>query len=202
LSNVLAAQWDSPSFVPYRNSFPAEHRTSPEALSSHFNDLVSRDVKISYLKDLQGYLWVKGYESGEIQCPLFPDVHPAFLAWQSAGIPIAIYSSGSVAAQKLLFQHTNSEPDADLRPLISGYFDTVNAGMKEDASSYQKIAASRQEDISKWLFFSDRVEEIEAAKEAGMQAIVVVREGNAPLSEEQKKTHDLVASFEEIEIAR
>jgi enolase-phosphatase E1 len=202
LPNVLATQWDSPSFASYRNSFPAEHRTSPEALASHFNDLVSRDVKISYLKDLQGYLWVKGYESGEIRCPLFPDVHPSFLAWQNVGIPIAIYSSGSVAAQKLLFQHTNSEPDADLRPLISGYFDTVNAGMKKDASSYQKIATSRQEDISKWLFLSDRAEEIEAAKEAGMQAIVVVREGNAPLSEEEKKMHDLVASFEEIEIAK
>jgi enolase-phosphatase E1 len=171
-------------------------------LSAHFNDLVSRDVKISYLKDLQGYLWVNGYESGEIRCPLFPDVHPSFLAWQKAGIPIIIYSSGSVAAQKLLFRYTNSTPDADLMPLISGYFDTVNAGMKKDASSYRKIAASRQKDISNWLFLTDRVEEVEAAKEAGMQSLVVVREGNAPLTEEEKKRHDLVASFEEIKIAR
>jgi len=202
LPNVLATQWDSPSFAPYRNGFPAEYRSSPEALSAHFNDLVSRDVKISYLKDLQGYLWIKGYESGEIRCPLFPDVHPSFLAWQKAGIPIVIYSSGSVAAQKLLFQYTSSEPDADLRPLISAYFDTVNAGMKKDASSYQKIAASRREDIGRWLFLSDRVEEVKAAKEAGMQSLVVVREGNAPLTEAEKKKYDLVASFEEIKIAR
>jgi len=157
-------------------------------------------VKISYLKDLQGYLWVKGYESGEIRCPLFPDVHPSFLSWQRAGIPIVIYSSGSVAAQKLLFQYTNSKPDADLRPLISGYFDTVNAGMKGHDSSYVTITESRGEEIGKWLFLSDRVEEVEAAKRAGMQALLVVREGNAPLSEEEKRKHKLISSFDEIEI--
>jgi enolase-phosphatase E1 len=163
---------------------------------------VSRDVKISYLKDLQGYLWVRGYESGEIRCPLFADVHPSFLTWQKAGKSIVIYSSGSVAAQKLLFQYTNSKPDADLRPLISGYFDTVNAGMKKDASSYEKIAATRNQDIGKWLFLSDRVEEVEAAKEAGMQSLVVVRDGNPPLTEEEKKKHALVSSFDEIGIGR
>jgi enolase-phosphatase E1 len=202
LPNVLATQWDSPSFATYRSRFPEEYCNSREGLSAHFNDLVSRDVKISYLKDLQGYLWIKGYESGEIRCPLFPDVHPSFLKWQKAGASIVIYSSGSVAAQKLLFQYTNSKPDADLRPLISGYFDTVNAGMKKDASSYRKIAASRKEDIGKWLFLSDRVEEVEAAKEAGMQSLVVVRSGNAPLTEEENKKHELIASFDEIKIVR
>ena len=159
-------------------------------------------MKVSYLKDLQGHLWVKGYESGEIRCPLFPDVYPSFMVWQTLGLPIVIYSSGSVAAQKLLFQYTNSKPDADLRPFISGYFDTVNAGLKKDASSYRKIAASRKEEIGKWLFLSDRIEEVEAAKEAGMQSLVVVRNGNAPLTEEEKKKHELVTSFDEIKIVK
>ncbi len=107
-----------------------------------------------------------------------------------------------MAAQKLLFQYTDSEPDADLRPLISGYFDTVNAGMKKDVSSYQKIAASRKEDIGQWLFLSDRVEEVDAAKDAGMQSLIVVRDGNPPLTEEEKKRHGLVASFNEIKITK
>jgi enolase-phosphatase E1 len=194
----LATQWDSASFKPYRDAFPPAHSTSPEAYSAHVHDLVSRDVKASHLKSLQGFLWVNGYESGEIRCPLFPDVAPAFDAWHKAGIPIIIYSSGSVAAQKLLFQYTNSEP-GDMRDIISGYFDTVNAGMKRDKSSYEKIAASRKEDIGKWLFLSDRVEEVEAAKDAGMQFLIVVREGNAPLSDGDKK-HALIQSFDEINI--
>ena len=118
------------------------------------------------------------------------------MAWHQAGIPIIIYSSGSVAAQKLLFQYTNSTPDADLRPLITDYFDTVNAGAKTNRKSYEKIAATRKEDLGKWLFLSDNVKEVNAAKEAGMESLVVVREGNATLSEEESKGHTLVTSFE------
>ena len=194
----MVTQWDSALFKPYRVAFPPAHNTSPEAYGAHVHDLVSRDVKASHLKSLQGYLWVKGYESGEIRCPLFPDVAPAFDAWYKAGIPIIIYSSGSVAAQKLLFQYTDSEL-GDMRGMISGYFDTVNAGMKREKSSYEKIAASRKEDIGKWLFLSDQVQEVEAAKDAGMQSLVVVREGNAPLSDGDKR-HALIQGFDEINI--
>jgi enolase-phosphatase E1 len=161
---------------------------------------MSRDLKIPYLKSLQGYLWRAGYESGDLRCPLFPDVYPSFLSWHKAGIPIIIYSSGSVPAQKLLFQYTNSEPDVDLRGLISGYFDTVNAGMKNEKTSYEKIAATRSEMPGKWLFLSDNVKEVNAAREAGMQSFVVVREGNVPLSVEDIEKNVIVESFEEIRI--
>jgi enolase-phosphatase E1 len=159
---------------------------------------MSKDLKISYLKSLQGYLWLKGYESGELKCPLFPDVEAALQKWKTANKTIIIYSSGSVAAQKLLFQYTNSSPDPDLRPLLSGYFDTVNAGMKTDVESYRKIAATRGEGVGRWLFLSDNAKEVNAAKGAGMQSFVVVREGNAPLSDEEKKDNILVKSFADI----
>ena len=161
---------------------------------------MSRDLKIPYLKSLQGYLWLRGYESGEIRCPLFPDVHPSLVRWHEAGIGIVIYSSGSVAAQKLLFQYTDSRPDPDLRPLIAGYFDTVTAGPKTERASYEVIAATRGEGVGTWLFLSDNVKEVIAAKEAGMQSFVVVRKGNAALSEGEKKAQVLVESFEEVVI--
>jgi len=202
LPETLATQWDSPSFQPYRSAFPAEYRTSSEAFESHVRDLMSQDLKIPYLKSLQGHLWLRGYESGQIRCPLFPDVHPSLLRWHEAGIAIVIYSSGSVAAQKLLFQYTNATPDADLRGLIEpeGYFDTVNAGMKQEKTSYEKIAATRKVDVGKWLFLSDNVKEVSAAREAGMRSFVVVREGNAPLSEEDRRSNVVIESFEEIKI--
>jgi enolase-phosphatase E1 len=125
--------------------------------------------------------------------------YPALLRWHQAGIPIIIYSSGSVPAQKLLFQHTNITPNPDLTPLITSYFDTVNAGPKTEKSSYEKIAATRSEERGSWLFLSDNVAEVNAAREAGMQSFVVVREGNAPLSEEDRQGHVLVTSFEEVE---
>jgi enolase-phosphatase E1 len=165
-------------------------------LLAHIQDLVARDVKIAYLKNLQGWLWIRGYESGAIRCPLFPDVYPAFKRWKEAGIDIQIYSSGSVPAQKLLFQYTT---DGDLREQVSGWWDTVNAGMKMEKASYDTIAAAREGvEKSDWLFLSDRVEEVEAAKAAGMRSRVVVREGNAPVSPEVLEMHDAIRDFGEL----
>lgn len=201
LPATLSTQWDSPAFLPYRSTFPAEHASSPSAFSAHVHDLTSRDLKIPYLKSLQGYLWLQGYESGALKCPIFPDVAPTLAAWHASGLPIIIYSSGSVAAQKLLFQYTDCTPEANLRPLLADYFDTVNAGPKTEAASYEKIAATRPGvEMRGWLFLSDNPREVSAAKEAGMQAFVVVREGNAPLSEEDRKAHAVVESFDQVKI--
>jgi len=204
LTTNLSTLWTSPTFTPYLSAFPSSHTTSPSTFLSHINHLVSTDTKTAPLKNLQGYIWLSGYESGELKCPLFKDVLPAFQRWREQGKRIVIYSSGSVAAQKLLFRYTE---DGDLTGFLEGYFDTVNAGMKGERESYTKIFEAMREvegdgksveDISKWLFCSDRVEEVDAAREAGMQAVVVVRAGNAPLSEEDRERHVLVERFDEI----
>jgi enolase-phosphatase E1 len=43
------------------------------------------------------------------------------------------------------------------------------------------------------------VQEVEAAKDAGMQSLIVVREGNAQLSDGDKR-HAFIQSFDEINI--
>lgn len=181
LPKVLDREWDTPAFAPYRNAFPAEYRDSRLDLEAHVRDLIARDVKISYLKALQGHLWEQGYASGEIRAPLFADVAPFMKAAHAAGKKIIIYSSGSVPAQKLLFGHTNADP-SDLKPLISDWFDTVNAGPKMDVASYATIL-SNYPDVSpeRWLFLSDNLEEVDAAIQSGMRSFPVTRPGNAPL---------------------
>ncbi|KAL1844040.1 hypothetical protein VTJ49DRAFT_5791 [Mycothermus thermophilus] len=214
LPSVLQREWDSPSFRVYRDAFPAEYAASQEALFAHVRDLVARDVKIAYLKSLQGYLWESGYASGELKAPLFPDVAPRIVKWTEEGwggenqkqedeegkkVKVMIYSSGSVPAQKLFFGHTDATPESDLRPRISGWFDTVNAGPKTETESYKRILESGQHiPADEWLFLSDNVREVAAAKEAGMQSFVVERPGNAPLSEEDRAKHRVVRSFDEL----
>nr|POE53329.1 enolase-phosphatase e1 [Quercus suber] len=107
LPDVLAAKWDDVDFLPYRDAFPAEVRHSREVLQAHVEDLTRRDVKIASLKNLQGYLWEEGYRSGAYATPLFPDVVPRLKQWRESGLELAIYSSGSVFAQKLLFAHVD-----------------------------------------------------------------------------------------------
>jgi enolase-phosphatase E1 len=134
--------------------------------------LIARDSKCTTLKSLQGKIWQQGYASGELKGQVYPEVPAAFERWKRKGKIIGIYSSGSVLAQQLLFRTT---PSGDLTQHISLYFDT-RVGAKTEAESYQKIAASFSEETKRFLFISDSAKEIEAARSAGMQALLCERD--------------------------
>lgn len=208
LPEVLSQKWDDPDFQSYRDAFPENARASPAALETHVKDLTARDVKFAPLKNLQGYLWQAGYENKAYSTPLFPDVTPQLQQWKDASLEIAIYSSGSIFAQKLLFAHVkdpaSQDPKAthDLSHLITDWYDTTNAGPKVEASSYTKIVEALNQPANSILFLSDNVKEVQAALEAGMKSVVVDRPGNAPLTEEDQKSFTVVASLEEISIAQ
>jgi enolase-phosphatase E1 len=195
LPAVLDEQWDSPAFSQYRFAFPAEYQNDRTALEAHVRDLVARDVKIAYLKGLQGYLWKYGYSTGEIKAPLYADVAPFMKACNEAGKKIIIYSSGSVPAQKLLFGHTDAEP-ADLQPLIADWFDTVNAGLKTESDSYRAILSKHPDVASdKWLFLSDNLAEVKAALAAGIKSLPVSRPGNNPLPADDRLSGLAIPDF-------
>jgi enolase-phosphatase E1 len=139
------------------------------------------DRKITPLKTLQGILWKEGYEKGELQGHVYPDVAQALEQWAQAGLTLAVFSSGSVAAQKLLFEHSVS---GDLTRYFSAYFDT-ETGEKRAIETYQIIAEQLSVNPSNILFLSDIKEELEAASCAGMQTIQLIRPGtdaNWPLT--------------------
>ncbi len=135
------------------------------------------DVKATGLKTLQGLVWREGYESGRVRGHLYDDVAPAFARWRAAGSSVAIYSSGSVLAQQLLFRYSMA---GDLTPLIAGYYDTTS-GPKREAASYARIAAAWGTEAQEITFCTDQPAEAEAARGAGMRAVVLMRPGNAPL---------------------
>jgi methylthioribulose 1-phosphate dehydratase / enolase-phosphatase E1 len=142
--------------------------------------LMDRDVKSASLKDLQGKMWKSGFESGELKGHVYPDT-TAMLQWmKSNSIPVYIYSSGSIGAQKLLFGHSIN---GNLLDTIAGHFDITTAGPKKEAESYRSIAKSLDIDASKLIFVSDAEGELYAAKEGGIGSpIMSIRTGNAPLT--------------------
>lgn len=195
LPETLDKEWENPRFAKYRDAFPPEHLSSKKSMIAHVQDLMKKDVKVSYLKSLQGHLWEEGYASGDLKAPLFRDVSPKMSEWHKNGLKIMIYSSGSVPAQKLLFKHTDAET-SDLTPLISDWFDTVNAGLKTETSSYITIAENHKEiPVENWLFLSDNVKEVDAALAAGMQSMVVQRPGNAELPSEVLSRLTVIETF-------
>jgi len=134
------------------------------------------DRKIGPLKTLQGLIWQEGFASGELRGHIYPDAADGLKRWRAAGIPLYVYSSGSVAAQKLLFGHTEH---GDLNPLFSGHFDTAIGGKKEEAS-YRAIAGRLGIPPGTILFLSDVAEELEAAQAAGFAVMQLVRDGDLP----------------------
>lgn len=151
---------------------------------------IKEDKKITPLKAIQGMIWQQGYTQGDFSGHVYDDAHEALLNWHATGIQLYVYSSGSVAAQKLLFGHTKF---GNLNTLFSGHFDTLIGGKKE-TSSYVKISDHLSVPATEILFLSDIVEELDAAKEAGMQTYWLIREGQLPA----QSVHRIATTFEEI----
>ena len=146
----------------------------PTAVVPYLEWLIDHDVKLTPLKDLQGRIWRAGYSNGELVAPLFEDVAEALQRWRQQGYTLAVYSSGSVAAQKLLYEHSEA---GDLRPLFSHWFDT-RIGPKQQRESYLAIAAAMRVPAGEVLFISDALSELVAADAAGMPVLFSDREGN------------------------
>ena len=141
-----------------------------------------------------GHIWAAGYAAGELQGTLFSDAWDAIKRWHAAGLRVCIYSSGSVEAQKLIFAHTDRGSMADC---ISGYFDTA-VGAKQDSASYTNIATQLTVHPSRLLFLTDVEGEARACKQAGCDAMIVVREGNKPV--DPACGIPIVHSFEEVQV--
>jgi enolase-phosphatase E1 len=154
--------------------------------------LMDRDRKSTGLKSLQGRIWEAGYRNGDLKGKgaVYDDVRPALARWRQAGRDIAIFSSGSVPAQRHLFANTTA---GDLSPYLTSYFDTTT-GPKREPASYHRIAQALRRQPAEVLFISDVGAELDAARAAGMQTALCVR-GSAPATDQG---HPVIRSFAEL----
>jgi enolase-phosphatase E1 len=153
--------------------------------------LMDRDRKSAGLKLLQGLIWQRGFTDGTLRGELFPDVAPALDRWRSRSIDVAIYSSGSVLAQRLIFGHT---PAGDLTPQISQFFDAT-IGPKRSSDSYRYIASELHLAPNELLFLSDVHAELAAARAAGFKTLLCARPGNP---EQPREDEASIETFDEI----
>jgi enolase-phosphatase E1 len=174
---------------------PTWHGDSEEAVISSLTEygrwLMKQDRKDSALKSLQGLIWKEGYARGELRGQVYPEVPKALQRWREQGKATYIYSSGSVLAQKLLFQSTEY---GDLTLLLDGFFDT-QVGAKADPNSYRKISAGIRCEPQEVLFLSDAIRELEAAESAGMHTGLSIRPGNKT---SEPARFAVIHSFDEI----
>ncbi len=176
----------------------AEHGSicSDDVIAETLQGWIDQDRKHTALKALQGLLWADGYASGQLQADIYPDAVAGLRRWHQAGYRLAVYSSGSVPAQKLLFAHTTA---GDLTGLFCGFFDT-EVGHKRDADSYRLIADALHRSPGDIVFLSDVVAELDAAREAGMRTVLVDRRADyaEPRTAGALNAHPRVESFDDI----
>ena len=170
-----------------------EEIAQPDATTADLLDtllqFIDEDRKSTPLKALQGIIWRDGYVNGDFTGHLYPDVLPALEKWKAQGIDLYVYSSGSVAAQKLLFGYSD---EGDITHLFSGYFDTL-VGAKREEQSYRNIAEQLGIPAAQILFLSDIHQELDAAEAAGLRTVQLIRGDNDASSH-----HHQVSSFDHI----
>lgn len=152
---------------------------------------IDADRKSTALKALQGMIWHDGYRDRDFTAHIYPDAARRLREWHAAGLALYVYSSGSVAAQKLLFGHTDA---GNLLDVFSGYFDTEIGHKREDAS-YRRIVERIGLPADTILFLSDIVEELDAARAAGLRTTLLAR---APAACPPDGSHPCVADFDAI----
>ncbi|MBN6151117.1 acireductone synthase [Xanthomonas sp. AmX2] len=157
---------------------------------------IDQDRKHTALKALQGMIWESGYRDGDFKAHFYPEVAAVLKAWHTAGTALYVYSSGSVAAQKQFFGFSEA---GDLTGLVSGWFDTEIGG-KREAGSYRNIVAAIGLPAAEIVFLSDVVEELDAAREAGLQTRLLDRLDDYPQPRTGEATHghDRAEDFRQI----
>ncbi|MCS7263173.1 MAG: acireductone synthase [Aquificaceae bacterium] len=156
-----------------------------------FREWIDRDSKEPLLKELQGHIWEQGFLSGELQGHIYEDAYESLKKWKKKGYRLFVYSSGSVKTQELFFSHT---PYGDLRGLFEGFFDT-SVGSKKEVDSYRRIAQRVGLPPESFLFLSDVEEELSCAHRAGMEVVLVSRDGS-----QKGEKFRVIGSFSELEL--
>jgi len=169
---------------------PPDWEESPAAVAAYARWLMDQDRKLTALKSLQGRIWAEAYAAGRLRGQVYDDVPRALERWTRSGRRVAVFSSGSVLAQELLFRHSDH---GDLTPFLSAHFDTTT-GPKREADSYRAIASALEVTAGAALFVSDVVAELDAAREAGFATALAVRTPPGPAGH----PHRTIRSFDDI----
>ncbi len=202
LPGFVAAHRDDPEVRRWLDVVATEHGAicDDAVIVETLQGWIDADRKHTALKALQGMIWSAGYQDADFTAHIYPDAADALRRWHADGETLAVYSSGSVPAQKLFFGHSDA---GDLTGLISNWFDT-EVGGKREAESYARIADALDAAPAEILFLSDVVEELDAARDAGMRTVLVDRLDDYPQPRDAASAngHTRVTAFDQIDAIR
>ncbi|ELT94834.1 hypothetical protein CAPTEDRAFT_226906 [Capitella teleta] len=152
------------------------------------------DRKSGSLQQLYSHMWREAYKTKAVMSEIYEDVVPCIQDWLAQDMKVYVFTSDSVESQKLLFGFSDK---GDLVELFSGFYDS-EIGATTEKDSFKAIADKTGIAAGEFLYLTDMPKEAAAAVAAGMKTSLVVREGNAPLSEDDLQRYNIVATFDEL----
>lgn len=165
--------------------------SSPASIANYLEFLLHTKRKPRLIGEMQGLIWKRGYEMGDLTTTLYEDVPVSFKRWNEEGVSVAIFSSVGVSAQRAFFSNTDQGTVAEL---IQFHFDN-SVGERTAPATYWSIAETdgfpAAENV---LFVSSDPKEVSAATSAGMKTLLCVRN--------EKRPEGSIASLQEIETGR
>jgi len=193
LRDFLKSNWEKPEVksIIERLSRRLGKEVDVELAVKTFEEWIEKDLKDGLLKELQGHIWEEGFSKGELKGHVYPDAYEKLRELKERGYRLFVYSSGSVKAQKLFFGNTDY---GDITGLFDGFFDT-GVGQKKERESYINISKAVGLKPEELVFISDVEEELDAAKSAGLNTVLIVREGEGKSSK-----HRTIRSFYELRV--
>ncbi|GIY71424.1 enolase-phosphatase E1 [Caerostris darwini] len=134
------------------------------------------------VKKIQGLVLCDAFKNGDILGHVYPDTVNALERWFHENKQIYTYSTGTKAVQLEFFRNTMY---GDKTQYIKDYFDT-SIGSKLESEGFRFICNVLKVDANEVVFFSDRPKEICAATKCGLNAILIDRESDFSMIEEEK----------------
>ncbi len=168
-----------------------------EALIAQLQQWLSEERPVIELQTLVGMVWEQGYAEGQFQSHVYPDVPPQLERWRERDINLYVFGNSSEKAQRLFCRYSTL---GDLRLFFAGFFDR-RLGARQKPDTYRGMAESIALPPADMLYISDTERELDAAAEAGLHSLRIVRPeefGKGP--GEVQSAHARVASFEEIRL--
>lgn len=187
-------EWDNdpdPKQQALLQQVPTSMRKTSQAVVPYLRTLIQEDRKSTALKELQGHIWRQGFEEGIIKADFYPEAIHCLQQWKQLGWKLAVYSSGSVQAQQLLYGHTQA---GDLRWLFCAWFDT-RTGNKKDQESYRAISEKLKIKPAGITFISDNGAECDAAAAAGLNVLFSLRSDNP---DQDPRAHRAITSLNQV----
>ncbi|KAI2807764.1 hypothetical protein RDWZM_005230 [Blomia tropicalis] len=143
------------------------------------------------------HVWFDGYDRGKLTTPVYSDVAVTIQKWRcDLNVRLYILSNGWAEATKKFMSKTSH---GDLNLLIEGHFDT-SSGPLTEPSTFKKVVEQIGANTSDVLFLTKSPEEGKAAKDAGLNVILVLtHRGSVDQALQMCKDIPIARTFTEIE---